>query len=202
MRLFLVQGCPLAHRVSIVLQEKLLSFEPVFFERGRRPPELETAGPYARSPTLFDGDTVVWNAEVVLEYLEDCYPEPALLPSGAAARAEVRMLVARTAQEIVAPLDAISAELLYKPPPPDPAKVEEGKRRFLEALPVWNRRLEGRVFLAGDGLTLADVVLYTPFPLVRELTSLELPGELEHLGRWLERMASRPTTPLLRPASD
>ena len=70
MKLFLLRGCPFAHRATIVLQEKKLDFEPVFFARGKRPAELEVASPYAKSPTLFDGDATVWDAQIVIEYLQ------------------------------------------------------------------------------------------------------------------------------------
>ena len=57
MKLFLLHRCPFGHRASIVLQEKKLAFEPVFFQLGKRPPELEDVGSHAKSPTLIDGGT-------------------------------------------------------------------------------------------------------------------------------------------------
>ena len=92
MHLYLLYRCPFGHRASIALREKQLAFEPVFFEQGKRPTELEAAGPYAKSPTLFDGESRVWDGQVVLEYLEDRYPERPLAPHDAAGRAQMRML--------------------------------------------------------------------------------------------------------------
>src|SRR5216683_6497250 len=86
MKLYLLHRCPFAHRATIVLQEKQLAFEPVFFQPAKRPPELEAVGPFAKSPTLFDGDTRVWDSQIVIEYLEDRYPVPSLLPADAPER--------------------------------------------------------------------------------------------------------------------
>src|SRR5688572_3345152 len=100
MRLYMLRGCPFAHRATIALREKNVSFEHTFFEVGRRPPELEAAGPYAKSPTLFDGDTLVWDARVVLEYIDDRHPAPPLLSGDPAMRARIRMMAARVEREI------------------------------------------------------------------------------------------------------
>src|SRR2546423_14427692 len=133
MRLYLVYRCPFGHRASIALRDKQLPFEPILFERGKRPPELEAVGPYAKSPTLFDGDARVWDAQVVLEYLEDRYPERPLLPRDPALRAEVRMTAVRVGSELGSKLGTVAAETLYKPRK-DEAKGAGAARDFLAGL--------------------------------------------------------------------
>lgn len=199
MKLFLLHRCPFGHRASIVLQEKKLAFEPVFFQVGKRPPEMEAVGPYAKSPTLIDGDTKVWDAQIVIEYLQDRYPTPSLLPADAAQRAEVRMIVARVAREIEPRLGATVMEIHFKPQR-DEAKLEEAKRGFVDALEAWDRHLEGRTFLVGDTLSLADVTLYTVFPSMHGLVGTEIPVERKNLRAWRDRMAARPTTKLPAPS--
>jgi glutathione S-transferase len=199
MKLFLLHRCPYGHRASIVLQEKKLAFTPVFFQVGKRPPEMEAVGPYAKSPTLIDGETKVWDAQIVIEYLEERYPTPSLMPADAAQRAQVRMLNARVARELESRAGAAMVELFMKPQP-DQAKLEEAKSGFVGALEGWDRYLEGRTFLVGDTLSLADVTLYTVFPSMHRLTGIEVPAERKNLRAWLERMSARPTTPLLEPS--
>lgn len=198
MRLYLLYRCPFGHRVSIALREKQLPFEPVFFEQGKRPREMEAAGPYAKSPTLIDGDTKVWNEHVVLEYLDDRYAERPLLPRDPALRAEARMLITRVNVELEAKLGTIVVETLYKPRK-DEAKVADATREFLAALPDWDRRLAGRAFLVGDALSMADVTLFTVFPALRNLTETAIPAEHIHLRAWFDRLAARPSAPLLEP---
>jgi glutathione S-transferase len=199
MRLYLLHRCPFGHRASIALREKQLAFEPVFFQRGKRPPELEAVGPHAKSPTLFDGDARVWDAGIVLEYLEDRYPEPRLMPTDAAGRAAVRLLAAEVASDLGAKLGTVAMETLYKPHK-DEAKVAEATRDFLAGLAAWDHRLAGRSFLVGDAISLADVTLFTLFPSMRHLGGVEIPPERPALRAWFQRMSARPTTALLEPA--
>jgi glutathione S-transferase len=200
MRLYLVYGCPFAHRASLALQEKRIAFEPRFFQQGKRPPELEEVGGNAKSPTLFDGDVRVWDSQIVLEYLEDRYPEVPLLPSPAPLRARVRMLAALVAQELGAHLGTAAVETLYKPQR-DEAKVADAVRGFIAGMDAWNQRLAGREFLVGDALSLADVTLYTVFPAMERLTGVQIAAEHAHLRAWRDRIASRPSARLLEPSS-
>jgi glutathione S-transferase len=198
MRLYLVYGCPFGHRASLALQEKRIAFEPVFFQQGKRPPELEAAGGNAKSPTLFDGDVTVWDSQIVLEYLEDRYRDLPLLPADAGPRAQVRMLAALVAQELGSPMGTAVSEILFKPQR-DEAKIAEARRAFVAALDAWNQRIAGREFLVGDALSLADVTLYTVFPAINRLAGIEIPVEHAHLRAWYARITARPAAKLLEP---
>jgi glutathione S-transferase len=199
MKLYILQGCPFGHRAAIALGEKQLAFETVLFERGKRPPELEALSPYAKSPTLFDAETKVYDSSVVLEYLEDRYPEPRLTPETAAGRALVRMFIARFNEELSPKFGRMIAEVLFNPQR-DEQKIAEAKSAFLDALPAFDRHLEGRTFAVSDALTLADITLYTIFPAARTAASVEVPSELKNLRAWLERMDARPTTKFPTPS--
>jgi glutathione S-transferase len=195
MRLYMLRTCPFAQRAVIALREKNLDFEIAFFDRGQRPKELEELSPRAKSPTLFDGDARVYDSAVVLEYLEERYPERPLLPKDARSRADARMLIARYNDEVTPKYGALLSEVLFKEPR-DPTKVEAAKEAFLGALPAWNEYFEGRTFAVGDALTLADVTLYTFFASLKTYASLEIPPALGHLRAWHDRMLARPSSPV------
>ena len=189
----------MAHRASFVLREKGLAFEPKFFEVGKRPPELEAVGPYAKSPTLFDGDVRVWDSPVVIEYLEDRTPQPALLPKDAAGRAQVRMLMSRVS-ELAAKQGALVMELQIKPPAErDASKIEEAKKGAVVAMKFWDAQLAQKDFLLRDSLTLADVMLYTLLPAFESLAEMTIPSELGNLRAWYERLSARPSSKPLTP---
>jgi len=200
MKLYLLRGCPFAHRASFVLREKKIAFDPIFFDLGKRPPELEAVSPYAKSPTLFDGEARVWDAQIVLEYIEDRFPEPAFLPKDAVGRAEVRMLEARVASELGAKLGALVGEALFKPPAQrDPAKIEDLKKAAIGAMAPWDVHLAGKNFLVGDSFSLADVTLYTLLPAFEHVTGEKIPSELANLRAWYDRLSARPASKLLAP---
>src|SRR5262245_53912628 len=84
---------PYAQKVKIALREKQVEFEPHIPDLfGGGDQAFQAANPRHEVPALVDGDTAVFDSTIILEYIEDRWPKPPLLPSGAAARARVRML--------------------------------------------------------------------------------------------------------------
>ena len=86
---------PFAQKVKIALYEKGVAFEatvPNFLGGSQGNEEFMAASPRLEVPTLIDGDTTVFDSTIILEYLEDKWPRPALLPASAAERARMRML--------------------------------------------------------------------------------------------------------------
>ena len=93
MKLYTYYRSQASFRVRIALNLKGLKREDSFLhlERGDQfKPEYQTLNPQAVVPTLYDGDLKLFQSFAILEYLEETYPNPPLLPKGAAARAWVR----------------------------------------------------------------------------------------------------------------
>jgi glutathione S-transferase len=87
--------CPYCARVRIALAEKGIAYEPVEIDLSNRPAWLYEKNPAGRVPVLEEDTLILPESVVIMEYLEERYPEPALLPpdpaaSRAAACAEVR----------------------------------------------------------------------------------------------------------------
>jgi glutathione S-transferase len=86
---------PYAQKVKISLREKGLAYEapmPGGLGAGGAAGDFVEASPRAEVPALVDGDVRIFDSTIILEYLDDAYPEPAMRPAGAAERARVRML--------------------------------------------------------------------------------------------------------------
>ena len=86
---------PYAQKVKIALREKGQTFEapmPVGIGAGGAAGEFIEANPRAEVPALIDGEVRVFDSTIILEYIEDKWPTPALLPTSPAERARVRML--------------------------------------------------------------------------------------------------------------
>jgi len=86
---------PYAQKVKIALREKGLAFElqqPGGLGVGGASGDFLKASPRAEVPALVDGEVRIFDSTIILEYLDDAYPEPAMRPAGAAERARVRML--------------------------------------------------------------------------------------------------------------
>ena len=199
MKIYQVETCPFAHRARIVLEEKKLPFEIVYFSPRDRPAELVALGPDAKSPTIFDDDgkTSVWSSLVVIEYLDERYPDPPLMPRGAPDRAHARLLMRDVEEKLMVVGFSLAQEVVFKPPAErDESKVQEGLVRLHDALAPWDARLDGKTFLVGDRFTLADITLFTPLYSLGKMLGErgDLPTPFGNLRAWHDRVAKRPST--------
>lgn len=84
-----------SHRVRIVLEEKGVTVDVVDVDPANIPQELSEINPYNSLPTLLDRDLVVYETRVMMEYLDERFPHPPLLPVYPVARAEIRQFMYR-----------------------------------------------------------------------------------------------------------
>jgi stringent starvation protein A len=96
-----------SHRVRIVLAEKGVTVDLIESDSGVAPPELADVNPYNTMPTLVDRDLVLYESKVMMEYLDERFPHPPLLPVYPVARAESRLLMYRIERDWCSLVDAI-----------------------------------------------------------------------------------------------
>jgi glutathione S-transferase len=156
--------CPYCARVRMVLAEKGIAYETTEIDLGNRPDWLYELNPSGKVPVLDDG-FVLPESAVIMEYLEERYPEPALLPADVTARAQARLAVFR--------FDELLGDDYYAFRRGEQNKLAER----LELLPV-------------GGSLFVDVA-FAPWVIrAREVLAVELP---DRLAAWLERLEERPS---------
>jgi glutathione S-transferase len=145
-------------KAEIALYENATSFEfrmlePDYPENGAM---LAAVSPLCKFPVLIDGETAVFEATSVIEYLAIHHPGPAaLIPADPAVAAEVRMLDRVFDNYVMAPVQKIVGDRLRPEEHRDPFGVEEA-RGMLDRIYAWlDDRLAGRAWAAGD-FSLAD----------------------------------------------
>jgi RNA polymerase-associated protein len=79
------------HRTRIVLNEKDIVHEIILVDPDKVPEDLIDLNPYGSLPTLVDRDLVLYNSRVIMEYLEERFPHPPLMPVGPVQRAQTRL---------------------------------------------------------------------------------------------------------------
>ncbi|MGI9229105.1 MAG: glutathione S-transferase N-terminal domain-containing protein [Gammaproteobacteria bacterium] len=99
---------PIDHSVRIVLAEKDINAEVHFVEPANVPRELSELNPYNTSLTLVDRDLVLYDAQIIMEYLDERYPHPPLMPVDPAARAANRLFRYRVERDAYSLLPAFS----------------------------------------------------------------------------------------------
>lgn len=95
MTLFSDPTCPYCHRVRIVLCEKKISIDVVDVNARDLPSAVTEANPYSTVPTLVDRDLRLYESQIIMEYLDERFPHPPLLPVDPVARANARLFMYR-----------------------------------------------------------------------------------------------------------
>ena len=171
--------CPYAARARIVLAEKGIEFETVEIDLSDRPAWLYEKNPTGRVPVIEeDGGDPLPESAVIMEFLEERYPEPALLPPDPADRAAARLLILRD-HDLTDPYYALRRE-------------EDGAREeFDAALGRFDALLGEQPYLGGAEYGLADIALVPWVLRARDMLGVELDG-FPSLVDWLTRLEQRP----------
>ena len=96
-----------SHRVRMVLAEKGVTVDIVDVDPGKKPEDLSEINPYNSLPTLLDRDLVLYEANVIMEYLDERFPHPPLLPVYPVQRALSRLWISRVEKEWSSKLDIL-----------------------------------------------------------------------------------------------
>ena len=88
------------HSVRLVLMEKDISVEIIYVEDHNKPEDLNSLNPYGKLLTLIDRDLVLYDSQIMMEYLDERYPHPPLMPVDPVARAANRQLRYRISQDL------------------------------------------------------------------------------------------------------
>jgi glutathione S-transferase len=171
--------CPYAARVRIVLAEKGVEFETIEIDLSDRPAWLYGKNPAGRVPVIEEDDgRPLPESVVIMEFLEERYPEPPLLPPDPAERALVRLLIFRD-KDFTSPYYAFR-------------RGEDGAAdEFVSALAQLNVALAERPYLGGAEYGLADIA-YVPWLLrARDMLGIDL-DVFPSLADWLARLEERP----------
>ena len=171
--------CPYVARVRIVLAEKGIDYEVVEIDLDDRPSWLYEKTPAGRVPVIEEDDgSPLAESAVILEFLEERYPEPPLLPADPADRAAVRLLIFRDG-DLTAPYYALR-------------RGEEGAaEKFDTTLGRFDALLAEQPYLGGAEYGLADIALVPWFLRARDMLGVDLDG-FPALSDWLGRLEQRP----------
>lgn len=88
-----------SHRVRIVLAEKGVSVDVINTDADDKLEDLHELNPYGTAPTLVDRELVLYDANIIMEYLDERFPHPPLMPVYPVARAKTRLMIYRIDRE-------------------------------------------------------------------------------------------------------
>ena len=166
-----------SHRVRIVLAEKGINFETVEVDPANPPEDLMDLNPYGIVPTLVDRDLVLYDAQVIMEYLDERFPHPPLMPVDPVSRAQSRMTLRRIQRDWDSCVD----------------KLEQGKdkakaaKELGDSLIVSSPIFEQKPLFLSDDLSLLDCAV-APILWRLPVYGIELPLAAKPLINYAERL--------------
>ncbi|EWC41060.1 stringent starvation protein A [Pseudomonas stutzeri] len=173
-----------SHRVRLVLSEKNVSVDILDVESGQCPVKLAEVNPYASVPTLVDRDLALYETGVILEYLEERYPHPPLLPVYPVARANTRLLVHRIQRDWCSLVDRILDSRAAE------TQRALARKELRESLTGVSPIFAEKPYFMSDEISLVDCCL---LPILWRLPRLgiELPRAAKPLLDYMERNFAR-----------
>lgn len=169
-----------SHQVRIVLAEKGVNVEVTHVKSNDGSQELLAINPYQTVPTLIDRDLVLYEAKIIMEYLDERFPHPPLLPVYPVARAEARKMIYRIERDWYTLMHQISAG----------EEVDEARQALKESLVSLEPIFADKPFFLSEEFSLLDCVLA---PLLWRLPQLGIEIEDAHrsIHAYQERVFKR-----------
>ncbi len=172
-----------SHRVRIVLAEKGVTVDLLDINPANKPEELADLNPYNSLPTLLDRDLVLYESKVMMEYLDERFPHPPLLPVYPVARAQSRLWVHRIEKEWSPLADVLDTA--------EGKKADKARKELRESLIGVAPIFADRPFFMSDEFSLVDCCV---LPILWRLPAygIELPEkQVEPLLDYMERCFER-----------
>ena len=185
MGLFSGNTCIRSHQVRFVLREKGITTDIQNVDGKKVPEDLIALNPYASIPTLTDRELVIYDSGVIIEYLDERYPHPPLMPVSPVDRAKVRLALVSLEADIVSTAIELDAAL--------GSRNENSLRKRLKSM--LNASLDlfsSNKFFLNDELTVIDCVL-APILWRLEYFGISLGKEQKAITDYMEIVFSRET---------
>jgi len=176
-----------------------LDVQPTGVAPGQQSDAFLAASPFRKMPALADGDFTLCDSSAIVHYLEAKYPEPALIPGEAQARGRTiwfdeyaDTVLFECGRKIF--FNRIVAPRFLKRPG-DQEAADRAEREELPPLLAYLERVvpDGDGYLVGDGLTLADISVASPFANFRHLELSLDPERYPRTIAYVERILARPS---------
>ncbi len=184
MNLFSSASCPQSHRVRVVLAEKGITVEIVDVDTNQKPEDLLDLNPYNTVPTLVDRELVLYDPRAIMEYLDERFPHPPLMPVDPVSRARTRLALYRIEQdwyELVPQLESRGEKTASK-----------ARKILRDSLTASAEVFAAKDFFLSDEFSLVDASVA---PILWRLKhyGIELPRQAKPVMDYAERVFERET---------
>ena len=180
--------CPFSQRCRFVLFEKGMDFEIRDVDLYNKPEDIAIMNPYGQVPILVERDLILYESNIINEYIDERFPHPQLMPADPVMRARARLFLFNFERELFIHVQQLERRDHQK----DTGKMMDRARqqirdRLTQLTPIFVKNK----FMLGDEFSMLDVAMA---PLLWRLDhyAIEMPKTAAPLMKYAERIFSRP----------
>ena len=180
--------CPFSQRCRFVLFEKGMDFEIRDVDLYNKPEDIAIMNPYGQVPILVERDLILYESNIINEYIDERFPHPQLMPADPVMRARARLFLFNFERELF----AYVLHLERRDQTRDNAKLltdarQQIRDRLTQLTPIFIKNK----YMLGDDFSMLDVAIA---PLLWRLDhyGIDMPKTAAPLLRYAERIFSRP----------
>ncbi len=185
MTLFSTPADSWSHRVRLVLAEKSLNIDIVDVDDENLPEDLLDLNPYNSIPTLVDRDLVLYDTGVIIEYLDERFPHPPLMPVDPVTRAQFRLALYRIEQDWYSLASEIEEGGDRKP-------VTRARRALRDSILSSVEIFGAKRFFLSDDFSLVDCTI-APILWRLEAFGIDMSSQAKPIHRYMDEIFSRPS---------
>ena len=175
--------CPFSQRCRFVLFEKGMDFQILDVDLYNKPEDLAVMNPYNKVPVLVERDLILYESNIINEYIDDRFPHPQLMPADPVMRARARLFLFRFEQEMFSNIEAIEKGTQKQ--------ADKGRTLIRDNLtqiaPVFTKQKH----MLGDEFSMLDVAI-APLLWRLDYYGIVLPKQAAPIQKYAERLFSRP----------
>jgi stringent starvation protein A len=182
MTLFSDPVCMHSHRARIVLAEKDITADVIHIDPNNKPEDLFALNPYNSVPTLVDRDLVLYDSRVIMEYFDERFPHPPLMPVDPVSRSKSRLALFHIEKDWCAPVEKILHGTVVQ--------QEKARKVLTDSMVSSLEIFEANPYFLSDDFSLVDCTL-APLMWRLPLLGIEIPKQSKAIHEYCERVFSR-----------
>ncbi len=185
MTLFSDPTDPWSHRTRLVLAEKSVNIDYIDVQHGNLPEDLLDLNPYNSVPTLVDRELVLYDSRVIVEYLDERFPHPPLMPVDPVTRAQYRLYLYRIERDWYSLADKIVSG-------GDRKTMVRARKSLQDSIVSTAEIFTAKKFFLSDEFSLVDCSI-APIFWRLPVFEIELPAQAAPVLRYMDAVFSRPS---------
>ncbi|RTZ43281.1 glutathione S-transferase [Candidimonas sp. SYP-B2681] len=178
--------CPFSQRCRFVLFEKGMDFEIRDIDLYNKPEDISVMNPYGQVPILVERDLILYESNIINEYIDERFPHPQLMPADPVMRARTRLFLYNFEKELF-----VHVSVLENRASSDTKAQDFARQNIRDRLAQLAPMLLKNKYMLGEEFSMLDVAVA---PLLWRLDhyGIELPKNAAPIQKYAERIFSRP----------